>query len=157
MRTNTFQFQHVAAQFAALGALALAAVTACSSSDGGPAASDSGTPAAEPTASVPAAHQGDDLAAAVAVYTAAYFAADTDTAYGMMSKRCAGQIDRDSYRAVLEQAKADYGPDHPATDVKAEVSGTLGRATYKVKGLPKLDQQAQPWTLESKAWKYDAC
>ncbi|WP_069773045.1 hypothetical protein [Streptomyces sp. LUP30] len=143
-------------------ALLLAALTACSSgssSDTATAspASDTGTPAAEPTVSVPAEHKGDDLAAAVAVYTAAYFAADVDTGYGMLSARCTKQIDKAMYRGILEQAAKDYGPDHPATDVHAEVAGGLGRATYKVKGLPKLDQTKQPWALEGGAWKYDAC
>ncbi|GGQ48715.1 hypothetical protein [Streptomyces asoensis] len=144
-------------------ALLLAALTACSSGSSSTAtdtpspASDTGTPAAEPTVSVPADHKGDDLAAAVAVYTAAYFAADVDTGYGMLSARCTKQIDEAMYRGILEQAKTDYGPDHPATDVQAEVAGGLGRATYKVKGLPKFDQAKQPWALEGGAWKYDAC
>ncbi|MFE7932649.1 hypothetical protein ACFU6S_28750 [Streptomyces sp. NPDC057456] len=141
----------------AAAALLLAALTACSSSGDAPAASDSGTPAAEPTVSVPAEHEGDDLKAAVAVYTAAYFAADTDTAYAMLSARCAQQIAKGAYTGVVRQAKADYGPDHPATDVQADVSGDLGLATYKVDGLPKFDQTKQPWTLEGDAWKYDAC
>ncbi|WP_327180930.1 hypothetical protein [Streptomyces sp. NBC_01334] len=141
----------------ATAALLLAALTACSSSDETPAASDSGTPAAEPTVSVPADHEGDDLKAAVAVYTASYFAADTDTAYGMLSARCAKEITKEAYAGVVQQAKKDYGPDHVATDVQADVSGDLGRATYKVEGLPKFDQTKQPWALEGDAWKYDAC
>ncbi|MET7657068.1 MULTISPECIES: hypothetical protein [unclassified Streptomyces] len=138
-------------------ALLLAALTACSSSDDAPAASDSGTPAAEPTVSVPAEHEGDDLEAAVAVYTSAYFAADTDTAYAMLSARCAKKITKDAYAGVVTQAKTDYGPDHPAADVQADVSGDVGTATYKVEGLPKFDRTKQPWALEGDAWKYDAC
>jgi hypothetical protein len=141
----------------ATAALLLAALTACSSSGDSPAASDSGTPAAEPTVSVPADHEGDDLKAAVAVYTAAYFAADTDTAYAMLSARCAKEITKDAYADVVQQAKTDYGPDHAVSDVQADVSGDLGRATYKVEGLPKFDQTKQPWALEGDAWKYDAC
>ncbi|WP_405965276.1 hypothetical protein OG713_39930 [Streptomyces sp. NBC_00723] len=141
----------------ATAALLLAALTACSSSGETPAASDNGTPADEPTVSVPADHEGDDLKAAVAVYTAAYFAADTDTAYAMLSARCAKEIAKDAYAGVVQQAKTDYGPDHTATDVQADVSGDLGRATYKVQGLPKFDQTKQPWALEGDAWKYDAC
>lgn len=143
-----------------IAAALLAPLTACSpgsSDDKDDPASDSGTPAAEPTISVPADKEGDDLEAAVAVYTAAYFAADADTGYGMLSKRCQGEMSADVYAGVVQQAKADYGEDHPATDVKADVSGELGRATYKVKGLPKFDQTKQPWTLEDGAWKYDAC
>lgn len=139
-------------------ALLLAALTACSSSDDdAPVASDSGTPVAEPTVSVPAGHEGDDLKAAVAVYTASYFAGDADTAYSMLSARCAKKIAKDSYADVVKQAAADYGADHAVGDVRAEVSGSMGRATYKVTGLPKFDQQSQPWALEGDAWKYDAC
>ncbi len=129
----------------------LAALTACSSSDGG-------TPAdSEPTISVPAEHQGDDLEAAVAVYTASYFAGDADTAYGMLSARCAEETTKDAYPAVVKRAAADHGADHPLTDLRAEVSGTTGHATYKVTGLPEFDKKAQPWTLEDGAWKYDDC
>lgn len=143
-------------------ALLLAALTACSSSDdapagGVPAAGDSGTPVAEPTVSVPAEHEGDDLEAAVAVYTAAYFSGDADTAYGMLSARCAKTVTADAYAAVVGRAAADYGADHRASEVTAEVSGTTGRATYRVTGLPKFDKRDQPWTLEGDAWKYDDC
>ncbi|MFJ8943050.1 hypothetical protein ACIRG4_07140 [Streptomyces sp. NPDC102395] len=140
-------------------AAALLVLTACSSSsdDKAEQPNDTGTPVAEPTISVPAEHQGDDLKAAVAVYTAAYFAGDADTAYGMLSKRCAAKVPKETYAGVVRQAAADYGAEHEATDVQAEVSGTMGRATYKVAGLPKFDQTKQPWALEGDAWKYDAC
>ncbi|GGS11767.1 hypothetical protein GCM10010269_58750 [Streptomyces humidus] len=141
-------------------ALLLAALTACSSSgsgDDGPAADDSGAPVDEPTVSVPAAHQGDDLKAAVAVYTAAYFAGDADTAYSMLSTRCAKKVAKGSYADVVKQASAEHGEDHAVSDVQAEVSGMTGRATYKVTGLPEFDRKAQPWALEGDAWKYDAC
>jgi hypothetical protein len=141
-----------------LAAALLLALTACSSSDDGAApATDSGTPSPEPTVSVPAEHEADDLEAAVAVYTSAYFAADTDTAYGMLSERCRKEINPLVYGEMLRQAKKDYGTDHPATDVEAEVSGSMARVTYRVEGLPMLDQESQPWTLEDGAWKYDAC
>ncbi|MET9503928.1 hypothetical protein ABZY42_19750 [Streptomyces sp. NPDC006622] len=139
-------------------AATLLTLTACSSGeDGAPAASDSGPADAEQTVAVPEAHEGDDLEAAAAVYTSAYFAADTDTAYGMLSARCREKTGAEAYAAVVEQAKTDHGPDHPATDVRAEVSGKLGRVSYKVRGLPEFDQRAQPWTLEDGGWKYDAC
>ncbi|MEV5433805.1 hypothetical protein [Streptomyces sp. NPDC052701] len=142
----------------AAAAVLLLALTACTSSDGdAPAAGDSGPADAEQTTEVPAEHENDDLEAAVAVYTAAYFQGDADTAYGMLSKRCRERIGPEAYRAVVEQAAKDYGPDHPATDVKAEVSGKLARVSYKVEGLPKFDQAQQPWALEGDAWKYDAC
>ncbi|MEU7381536.1 hypothetical protein AB0A91_16340 [Streptomyces sp. NPDC042207] len=155
MRTRT-----ATATLAAIAALA--ALTACSSnsSDGSDDAKPS-RPATTTEAEQPATTTAPDgtaeLAAAVQDYTAAYFKGDAKTAYAALSKRCAGRIDEDMYAATVEQAKADYGPDHPATDVKADVSGDLARVSYKVKGLPKFDQQAQPWTREGDAWKYDAC
>jgi hypothetical protein len=146
------------ATITALAAATLLTLAACSSSsDDAAPATDSGTPSPEPTVSVPTAHENDDLEAAVGVYTGAYFSGDADTAYGMLSKRCQGKVTPEAYKAVVVQAAADYGPDHPATDITAEVSGKLARVTYKVKGVPKFDQEAQPWTLEGDAWKYDAC
>jgi hypothetical protein len=142
-----------------LAALLIAALTACGSGsdDSAAPASDSSPADAEQTTAVPAEHEADDLKAAVHVYTAAYFEGDADTAYGMLSKRCRGKVGPEMFEATLKQAAADYGPDHPATDVRAEVSGKLARVSYKVKGVPKFDQERQPWALEGDAWKYDAC
>lgn len=144
-------------------AAALLALTACSSTDDKPSTAESRPAASSPAAekqeptTTPTPAEAAELTAAVKAYTAAYFEGDADTAYGMLSARCAKKIGPEAYAAVVEQAKKDYGPDHPATDVQAEVSGKLARVTYKVKGLPKFDQQAQPWTREGDAWKYDAC
>ncbi|NUP17385.1 MAG: hypothetical protein HOV73_18495 [Streptomyces sp.] len=138
----------------------LLALTACSSSDD---SSDADTPASSPTATVeqptttPTPAESAELTAAVQRYTTAYFKGDGDTAYGALSKRCKGKIDAVAYGSLVDQAAADYGPDHSATDVEAEVSGKLARVTYKVSGLPKLDQDAQPWAREGGDWKYDAC
>lgn len=147
----------------ALAAAALLALTACSSSDddskAAPASSSPATASsapAAPTASAPAAPAAD-LETAVTGYTAAYFKGDAKTAYAVLSKRCQGKADPDMYAATVQQAAKEYGPDHPATDVHASVSGELARVSYKVKGLPKFDQQAQPWAREGGAWKYDAC
>lgn len=133
------------------------ALTACSSIDGTSDATpaDSSTVETQPSSSAP----GEDAAlkAAVQAYTAAYFEGDADAAYSALSERCQGKVTPEMYKAIVEQAAKDYGPDHPATDVEAQVSGELARVSYKVEGLPKLDQKQQPWTLESGDWKYDAC
>lgn len=142
-----------------LAALLLTTLTACSSSE------DSGddVPAADSSASSPAVEESskpaDDgaLQQAVEDYTAAYFDGDSDTAYEMLSERCQGKITPEVYGATLEQAAADYGDGHPATDVKPEVSGDLARVSYWVEGLPKFDQESQPWAREGGDWKYDAC
>lgn len=139
-----------------LAALLLAALTACSSDDDKTDAPSS-SPTAEEPSTTPTPADAAELAAAVKAYTAAYFKGDAKTAYRVLSKRCAGKVDESVYAATVKQAAAEYGPDHAATDVQADVSGTLARVSYKVAGLPKFDQEAQPWTREGGAWKYDAC
>ncbi|GGS81898.1 hypothetical protein [Streptomyces griseoviridis] len=143
-------------------ALLLAALTACSSGDDG--STDAAPPAASSSASTPAAAESSappaddaELTKAVEDYTAAYFAGEASTAYGMLSERCQKKANELVFGATVDQAAKEYGPDHAATDVQAEVSGDMARVSYRVEGLPKFDQDAQPWTLEGGAWKYDAC
>lgn len=140
-------------------AVLLLALTACSSpdDDSSSAGTASSPAAAEQPSTTPTPAETAALTTAVQAYTTAYFKGDTDTAYGALSKRCQGKVTPEMYGAVVKQAATDYGPAHPATDVHAEVSGTLARVTYKVQGLPKLDQEAQPWAREGGDWKYDAC
>ncbi|WP_330349261.1 hypothetical protein [Streptomyces sp. NBC_00582] len=141
--------------------LLLAAATACSSSsddDSKPrtAPTTAETPTATPTAT-PTTPDGVELERVAATYTDLYFGGDGEGAYVFLSKRCKGKADPAAFAATVEQAAKDYGPDHPATDVHATVSGEMGRVSYKVKGLPKFDQTGQPWAVEGGAWKYDAC
>lgn len=143
-------------------ALLLTALTACSSGDDD--STDAAPPAASSSASTPASAESSappaddaELTAAVQAYTDAYFAGEASTAYRMLSERCQKDINELMYGATVKQAATDYGPDHAATDVQAEVSGDMARVTYKIEGLPKLDQDAQPWAREGGAWKYDAC
>ncbi len=152
MRTTTATLAATAA--------ALLALTACSSSDDDTAADptpSTPTATAEAPTTTPTPADAADLTAAVQRYTTAYFKGDGDTAYAALSKRCKGKINATAYGSIVDQAAADYGPDHSATDVKADVSGELARVTYKVSGLPKLNQDAQPWAREGGDWKYDAC
>ncbi|WP_328902305.1 hypothetical protein OHR86_22455 [Streptomyces sp. NBC_00441] len=141
---------------ALLAAGLLATLTACGSSDDDKPAAASSAPSAS-TASAPADGGTDALARAVQAYTDAYFKGDADAAYGALSARCAKEITKAVYEGVVKQAATEYGPEHPATEVTAKVSGDLARVTYKVTGLPKFDQQAQPWAREDGAWRYDAC
>lgn len=138
-------------------AAALLALTACTTtSDDAPTSS---SPSAQPQqpSTTPTPAGAAELTAAVQAYTTAYFKGDAEQAYGALSERCQGKITAEAYGAVVKQAAADYGAEHAATDVQAEVSGELARVTYKVQGLPKFDQEAQPWAREGGAWKYDAC
>ncbi len=140
-------------------ALIAAALTACgSNTDDKAAPSPTNTTATETPAPAPSADTSTaDLEHAVQAYTTAYFAADVDTAYSALSARCAKEITKAVYEAVVKKAAADYGPDHPATGITAQVSGDLARVTYKVQGLPKFNQNGQPWAREGGAWHYDAC
>ena len=155
MRTTTATLAATAA--------ALLALTACSSGDDNadekPSASATvEEPTTTPTNTpAPAGDAATDLERVAATYTDLYFAGEGKPAYVFLSKRCKGQIDEALYQATIEQAAKDYGSDHPATDVHATVSGDMGRVSYKVKGLPKFDQEQQPWTREGGDWKYDAC
>ncbi|MFF5801608.1 hypothetical protein [Streptomyces albogriseolus] len=156
----------------AASALLLAVLTGCSSSDDDAAPGSTASPSApavtqEPGNSTPPEETSDatgeptdgtaELEQAVRAYTDAYFGGEASTAHRMLSERCRKDINELVFGASVKQAAEEYGPDHPATDVQAEVSGDLARVSYKVQGLPKFDQQAQPWTLEGGAWKYDAC
>ena len=140
-----------------LAAALLLPLTACSSSDDGAAEPGSSATSEQQPSTTPTPADAAELTAAVQAYTAAYFKGDTDKAYGALTDRCQGKVTPEAYGAVVKKFAADYGPDHPATDVQADVSGSLARVTYKVKGLPKLDQKQQPWAREGGAWKYDAC
>ncbi|MGD1219989.1 hypothetical protein AB9Q10_16350 [Streptomyces krungchingensis] len=143
-----------------LTAALLLALAACSSNGDdtdADAAPKSSKPAAEQPSTTPTPAEAAELERAVRDYTAAYFKGDADTAYGTLSKRCAGKITAADYAAVVKQAHADYGTGHDATSVKAAVSGDLARVSYKVDGIPKFDQEAQPWAREGGAWKFDAC
>lgn len=145
---------------ALLAAGLLATLTACGSSDDDKPAAASSAPsasAAETPTKTPATDGTDALEKAVAAYTAAYFKGDASTAYGTLSARCAAKISEAQYEGVVKQAATEYGPDHPATGITAEVSGDLARVTYKVDGLPKFDKAGQPWAREGGAWRYDAC
>ncbi|WP_329291892.1 hypothetical protein [Streptomyces pseudovenezuelae] len=172
MRTTTAvrwaqrHFEYLTAQFVLLclfGLLVLA-LTACSSSDDSadPTPSKSTTAVEAPTTTptntpAPAVQAEADLERVAATYTDLYFAGEGKPAYVFLSKRCKAKADPAVYEATVEQAAKDYGPDHPATDVHATVSGDMGRVSYKVKGLPKFDQEQQPWAREGGDWKYDAC
>jgi hypothetical protein len=142
-----------------LAAALLATLTACSSSsdDKADAPSSKPTPAAEQPSITSTPADAVDLERVAETYTDLYFAGEGKGAYAFLSKRCRAKADPARYAATVEQAAKGYGSDHPATDVHATVSGDTGRVSYKVKGLPKFDQQRQPWTLEEGDWKYDAC
>jgi hypothetical protein len=137
----------------------LAALAACSSSsdDKADTPNSSAAKVTETPTTTPTPPDAVDLERVADTYVNLYFGGAGEGAYAFLSKRCRAKADPATYAATVDQAAKDYGPDHPATDVYATVSGGMGRVSYKVKGLPKFDQQGQPWTVEGGAWKYDAC
>ncbi|KUO13815.1 hypothetical protein [Streptomyces sp. DSM 15324] len=137
----------------------LATLAACSSSsdDKAEPPKRSTTTVAETPTTTPTPPDAIELERVADTYVNLYFGGDGEGAYAFLSKRCRAKAGSASFAATVEQAAKAYGPDHPATDVHATVSGDTGRVSYKVRGLPKLDQQGQPWTVEGGAWKYDAC
>ncbi|MEU2426751.1 hypothetical protein ABZ619_38045 [Streptomyces sp. NPDC007851] len=143
----------------ALTTALLATLAACSSSsdDKADTPNSSPTTAAEMPTTTPTAPDAIELERVADTYVNLYFGGASEGAYAFLSKRCRAKTDPATYAATVEQAAKDFGPDHPANDVHATVSGAMGRVSYKVKGLPKFDQQGQPWTVEGGAWKYDAC
>ncbi|WP_328636814.1 hypothetical protein [Streptomyces canus] len=143
----------------ALTTALLATLAACSSSsdDKADTPNSSPTTAAETPTTTPRAPDAPELERVADTYVNLYFGGAGEGAYAFLSKRCRAKADPATYAATVGEAAKDYGPDHRATDVHATVSGDMGRVSYKVKGLPKFDQQGQPWTVEGGAWKYDAC
>ncbi|MBM7088111.1 hypothetical protein JTP67_06000 [Streptomyces sp. S12] len=147
-----------------LAAALLLTATACTADDdpsgSGPSTPAPATTSAPASPAEPSGGTGDGanaVEAAVKTYTDAYFAGEASTAHGMLSERCRKEINPLLFGETVRQASKEHGPDHPATDVRAEVSGDLARVSYKVKGLPSLDQAQQPWAREGGDWKYDAC
>jgi hypothetical protein len=142
-----------------LAATLFATLAACDSSsdDKADPPSSSPTTAAETPTTTPTPADATELERVAETYTDLYFGGDGKGAYAFLSKRCRAKADPVVYAATVERAAKDYGPDHPAMDVHAAVSGGMGRVSYKVKGLPKFDQERQPWALEGGDWKYDAC
>ncbi|MEU5279595.1 hypothetical protein AB0G87_24650 [Streptomyces asoensis] len=143
-------------------ALLVTTLAACTASGDDKADAPNGrssrpTAAARTPTATPTPPDAVELERVADTYVNLYFGGVGDGAYAFLSKRCRAKADPETYAATVEQAAKDYGPDHPATDVHATVSGDKGRVSYKVKGLPKFDQQRQPWTVEAGAWKYDAC
>jgi hypothetical protein len=141
---------------AAFAALALLTLTACSTQASNPPATASPKPGADAQTDKPAADGRAELEAAVRSYSDAYFAADVDTAYGMLSKRCAAKIDRAWYQGAVEQTVKTMGKHDIKTLTIDTISGDLARVSYTY-DVPKLSQTQQPWAREAGAWKYDAC
>ncbi|MFF4402818.1 hypothetical protein [Streptomyces sp. NPDC001480] len=140
-----------------LAAALLALTAACSSSsDHKPDSPATATATSAQPSTTPAPADAAALEQAVRTYTAVYFADKPKTAYGMLSARCKKKITPDAMAALTARAVGDYGKQDVKRFKVDQMSGDLARVSYGV-GLPKFDQQAQPWAREGGDWKYDAC
>ncbi|WP_329392651.1 hypothetical protein OHA45_37035 [Streptomyces lydicus] len=142
---------------AALAALLLAALTACSTTDDGkrpthPTPTKSASRAPSATADPARA----DLEETVRAYTAAYFKPDVTTAYNLISARCKEQITKPGLGLLIDRAHQLSGDRAVKRFRINKFSGDMARVSYGV-GLPRYDQHDQPWTRERGHWRYDAC
>ncbi|MFI2034032.1 hypothetical protein ACH470_04920 [Streptomyces bottropensis] len=144
-----------------LRAAALLVLTACTSdedpsgADDGPSV-DAGRPSVTPTRAGTDDVDVAGLEAAVGEYTAAYFANEPDSTFGMLSARCQKRITRAGMAALTERAVGDYGPQDVKRFAIDERSGDSVRVSYGV-GVPKFDQKRERWTREAGDWRYDDC
>lgn len=146
---------------------ALLTLTACTSddkpgdADGKPSAA-ARKPSTTPSRSATSGADTAGLEAAVRAYNDAYFANDPDTTFGMLSARCQKQITRAGVAVLTERAEqteraiGDSEPKEVKRFEVNEISGDGARVSYGV-GLPKFDQQQEPWTREAGVWRYDDC
>ena len=90
---------------------------------------------------------------AIVSYTNAFANGDAAGAWAQVSQRCKKQIAESFYRATAGQGV----PGLTATNIRIEVGGNLGRASYEtgVAGIGPYFQQ--PWRFEDGQWHWDAC
>ncbi|MFI2209182.1 hypothetical protein [Streptomyces sp. NPDC020141] len=146
---------------AAVAAVLLLTLTACSGSGSGadpktgPSAEAASTPAADP-AEKAAADGTKELEAAVRAYSDAYFAPDAKAAYSMLSQRCQDAYVLEIFEPAVKAAASDYGKQEIESLTVDRAADGMARVSYTY-AVPTLSQKQQPWTLEGKTWKYDAC
>jgi hypothetical protein len=107
-------------------------------------------PSASPTPSAPS------LRSTVQAYSDAYLTGDAKHAYSLLSARCQRRLSAQEFGAIVEQAGALYGTALPMKAFHADVSGGMARVTYTY-SVTALNQDAEPWVMESGAWHEDDC
>ena len=109
-----------------------------------PPANDS--KAASPTAA---------LESAVRSFSGFYTGGNGAAAYAMLSARCQKLYSESIFGAIVQQVHQGYGTT-PIATLSVVVNGDSGFATYTY-AKSGLNQNRQPWVLESGAWKNDGC
>lgn len=92
---------------------------------------------------------------AVRSYTAAFLSGNGDKAYDLLSARCQSVLSREQLRKVSAAAAVLYGQARMIS-LTSQVHGDHATVTYRF-DQPAIDQENQPWVLESGAWRYDHC
>lgn len=98
----------------------------------------------------------DQLVDAVEQYSVAYTGGDAEVAYGMLSSRCRERVGEDEFAGMVSAAGEMYGEMEPESVGVEQLEGEMARVSYRF-GVPALDQQSEPWTVEDGQWRVDDC
>lgn len=96
-----------------------------------------------------------DVDDAVRAYTSAYLAGDGAKAHALLSTRCQAAMSPSELGRHAAGAATFYGRAR-ITSLTSSVDGDRATVTYRF-DQPAIDQEDQPWVLESGAWRYDQC
>lgn len=98
------------------------------------------------------------LESAVREYTRAYFAAETATAYRMLSGRCQEEVTASAHASLVAGDAAEHGPLLVETFTVDRASAGSAVVTYTV-GVPVVDAglAGEAWTREGGSWRWDDC
>ncbi|WP_062205234.1 hypothetical protein [Streptomyces sp. NBRC 109706] len=118
----------------------------------------------EPADGGGAADEGDEAAAgdeaaveqSVRDYTVAMFAPDADTAYGLLSARCAAEMPAATFAALADQSHQQFGAQEVENFSVDEIDGDAAIVSYGI-GIPQFETEGQRWTREDGVWHWDAC
>lgn len=93
---------------------------------------------------------------AVTAYSDAFLNAEPVAAYDLLSARCHDKVSLSYFTGIITAAKSLYGKALPIRDFKVKVRDDLAVVSYRY-DLPALNQENEPWVLESGKWKNDEC
>ena len=95
------------------------------------------------------------LESAVRSYSGFYTGGNGPAAYALVSARCQKLYSEPVFSAVVQKVHQSYGT-APIATLSVLVNGDSGFATYTY-AKSGLNQNRQPWVLESGSWKNDDC
>lgn len=102
------------------------------------------------------AEQAANLKKSVQGYSDAFLAGKADPAYRLLSARCQKKWTSSQFGALVTTAGNTYGAALPLESFSAKISGDIALVSYTYI-LPALNQEREPWLLESGGWKNDDC